>query len=86
MARGQRGGALGPLRPPALMIPASLMFAGQLHVNGLSLTAVGTEIAATVFELLQVFDGVCASGRGHSPHSKWQRHLYKNMVTVRILV
>lgn len=75
MALGRRRGALWPLRPPAVMVPGSLVLAGQLHVNGLSLTAVRAEVTATVLELLQVFDGVCASGRGHGSHSKRQRNL-----------
>lgn len=58
------------------MVPDGRAFAGQLHVDWLSLAPVRAEVAATVLELLQVFDGMDAAGSGHSPHAKWQGHLY----------
>lgn len=60
----------------AVMVPDSWAFAGQLHVDWLSLSPVGAEVAAAVLELLQVLDGVGTAGSGHSPHAKWQGHLY----------
>lgn len=63
---------MGPL---AVMVPHVWAFAGQLHVDWLSLPPVRAEVAAAVLELLQVFDGVGATGSGHSPHAKWQGHL-----------
>lgn len=63
---------MGPL---AVMVPDVWAFAGQLHVDWLSLPPVRAEVAAAVLELLQVFDGVGAAGSGHSPHAKWQGHL-----------
>lgn len=58
------------------MVPDARAFAGQLHVDWLSLPPVRAEVASTVLELLQMFYGVGAAGSGHSPHTKWQRHLY----------
>lgn len=58
------------------MVPDAWAFAGQLHVDWLSLATVRAEVAAAVLELLQVFDGVDAAGSGHSPHAKGQGHLY----------
>lgn len=76
MARWSPRGRFGALRPPAVMVPDALAFAGQVHVNGLSLAPVRAEVAATILELLQVFDGVCTSGSGHSTHSKREGYLY----------
>ena len=69
------GRGLGPLGPPAVMVPDVWAFAGQLHVDWLRLAPVRAEVAAAVLELLQVFYGVDAAGSRHSPHTKWQRHL-----------
>lgn len=59
-----------------VVVPDVWPFAGQLHVDELSLPLVRAEVAATILELLQMFDGVGATGSGHSAHAKWQRHLY----------
>lgn len=63
---------MGPL---AVMVPDVWTSADQLHVDWFGLPAVGAEVAATILELLQVFDGVGAAGSGHSAHTKGQRHL-----------
>lgn len=76
MAWGCCRGAFRPEGSPVLMVPNTLAFAGQLHINGLSLPLVRAEVAATILELFQVFDGMRALGRGHGPHSKRQGHLY----------
>lgn len=60
----------------AVMVPHVLPFAGYLHVDWLSLPPVRAEVAAAILELLQVFDGVGATGSGHGAHAKWQGHLY----------
>lgn len=60
----------------ALMVPDAWAFAGYLHVDWLSVATVRAEVAAAVLELLQMSDGVGATGSGHSPHTKWQGHLY----------
>ena len=73
---GRRGGrALGPLGSAVLMVPDARAFARQLHVDGLSLAPVGAQVAATVLELLEVSDGVGATGSGYSPHTKRKGHL-----------
>ncbi len=58
------------------MVPGARAFASQLHVDWLSVATVRAEVAATVLELLQMSDGVGAAGSSHSPHAKWQGHLY----------
>lgn len=59
----------------AVMVPDIWPFAGQVHVDRFSLPLVRAEVAAAVLKLLQVFDGVGATGSGHSAHAKWQGHL-----------
>lgn len=61
--------------PRVVMVPDVRTFACELHVDWLSLRAVGAEVAAAVLELLQVFDGVGATGSGHSAHAKRQGYL-----------
>lgn len=81
MAGRRRRKGVGPLGPPAVLVPDARAFAGQLHVDRLGLATVGAEVAAAVLELLQVLDGVDAAGSGHSPHAKWQGHLYEDTCT-----
>lgn len=62
-----------------VVVPDVWPFAGQLHVDRLSLPVVRAEVAATILELLQMFDGVGAAGSGHSAHTERQRHLIYNI-------
>lgn len=79
MVAGRGGHVLRWIGPLIVVVPDVWPFAGQLHVDGLSLPLVRAEVAATILELLQMFDGVGGAGSGHSAHTKWQRHLYVNI-------
>lgn len=79
MVAGRGGRVLRWIGPLIVVVPDVWPFAGQLHVDGLSLPLVRAEVAATILELLQMFDGVGGAGSGHSAHTKWQRHLYVNI-------
>lgn len=59
------------MRPPAVMVPDARTFVSQFHVYWLSLASVRAQVAATILELLQVFDGVGATGGGYSSYAKW---------------
>lgn len=79
MVAGRGGRGLGWIGPLIVVVPDVRPFAGQLHVDGLSLPLVRAEVAAAILELLQMFDGAGAAGSGHSAHTKGQRHLYVNI-------
>lgn len=75
------GWGFRPLGSSAVVVPDTRAFGGQLHVDWLSLAPVRAEVTSTVLELLQVLDGVYPTGSGHSPHTKWQWHLYIDTYT-----
>lgn len=63
-----------------MVVPDAGPFGGYIHVDWLSLAPVRAEVTASVLELFQVFDGVCSTGGGHRPHTKWQWHLLGKVI------
>lgn len=74
-----RGCGLRRIGPLTVVVPDVWPFTGQLHVDRFSLSLVRAEVAATILELLQMFDGVGSARSGHSAHTKWQWHLRVNI-------